>query len=695
MNAQPPAELDAEICRLLAAVPDCLWSADVAGERWTYRYISPVIESITRRPPEYFLAGLACWREIIFPEDRERWQEANRQFCDGQSGSREYRILLPDGAAIWVRDRVRARKERTGLVRLDGILADITSERKNEDLLEESYTILKAIAEGTTDAIFVKNREGRYLMINPAGANFLGRSVAEVLGKDDMQLFSPDSALQIMANDRRVLTAGETITVEDVGTAAGVTRIYLSTKGPYRDAQGNIIGLIGISRDITERKRAEEALRNSEALYHSLVESLPLSIYRKDPAGRFTFANKRFWTSLGKMPGDIVGKTDFDFFPKGLAEKYRQDDRRIMKTREIHEDVEEHVRADGKRVHVHLLKTSVFDFKGEVVGTQGIFWDITTRKQTEETLKRTAAELARSYQRLQQLATDLEKVAASERQAHHKLKKAQSQLVQSEKLASLGQTVAGVAHEINNPLAFVINNMAVLQRDVGALQQILRLYQESDKQPERRAELLGEIHDCAERIDLAYTLGNLDGLVQRTRDGLKRIQQIVKDLRDFARLDESDLKEVDLNTGIRSTLNIVRGRAVKQNVELEADLGELPAVLCFPAKVNQVVLNLVANAIDACAEGGKVIVRSQATAEEVLIHVIDNGQGIDPAIRDKIFDPFFTTKPPGQGTGLGLSISYSIMEDHGGRIEVSSTTGQGAHFIVCLPLRPAGGLAEA
>src|SRR5262249_560090 len=163
-----------------------------------------------------------------------------------------------------------------------------------------------------------------------------------------------------------------------------------------------------------------------------------------------------------------------------------------------------------------------------------------------------------------------------------------------------------------------------------------------------------------EAIDLPYTLDNLSGLMSRSGEGLKRIQQIVKDLRLFARLDESDLHEVDLNTSVASTVNIIQGQARKQRVALETELAPLPGVICQAAQINQVVLNLLGNAIDACPTGGKVTVRTRATAGGVVIEVADTGCGIDPAIRQRIFDPFFTTKPPGKGTGLGLSISYGI-----------------------------------
>jgi signal transduction histidine kinase len=291
---------------------------------------------------------------------------------------------------------------------------------------------------------------------------------------------------------------------------------------------------------------------------------------------------------------------------------------------------------------------------------------------------------------LRKLNAQLQETVHSERQAHEALKQAQSRLVQAEKLSALGQMVAGVAHEINNPLAFVSNNITVLKRDVGELCELLRLYQEADtvlavQQPE----LVQRISALAEQIDLAYTLDNLQGLLNRSREGLSRIQQIVKNLRDFARLDESELKQADINAGVESTINIIHGQAKNQGVQIQRELAPLPELTCYPAQVNQVVLNLLANAIDACQRGGQVTVRTCPRPDGVEIHILDTGSGIDPAVRERIFDPFFTTKPPGQGTGLGLSISYGIVQKHGGKIGFESVPGRGSHFTVFLPFRSA------
>jgi signal transduction histidine kinase len=262
-------------------------------------------------------------------------------------------------------------------------------------------------------------------------------------------------------------------------------------------------------------------------------------------------------------------------------------------------------------------------------------------------------------------------------------------------LARLAQLVAGVAHEVNNPLAFVSNNLAVFGRDMHSLGDLLALYQGLDAAAaEEAAELRRRAKEMSEEIDVASTRAELAELLARSKDGLKRIEQLVKDLRDFARLDQAAWDEADVSAGVGSVLSVIHGRAERQGVVLEADLAPLPRVWCHPAKINQVVFQLVANAIDASPAGGRVTVRARPVEGGVELAVLDNGHGIGPAIRDKVFDPFFTTRPLGKGAGLGLSICYGIVQSHGGTIEFESAPGQETCFRVRLPLRPPEALED-
>jgi PAS domain S-box-containing protein len=426
-----------------------------------------------------------------------------------------------------------------------------------------------------------------------------------------------------------------------------------------------------------EKSQAELARAQTEAFYHSLVETLPQMILCKDLEGHFTFANQKFCAELGTSLEGIKGKTDLDFFPRELAEKYRRDDKQVLETGRGLDVVEEHVTPKGEKLYVQVMKTPLYGPDGKAVGIQGIFWDVTERMRAEEKLKEQNVILG--------------ELARSEREANQALKSAQSRMVETEKLASLGQLVAGVAHEINNPLAFVSNNIAVLERDLHDIVSLIGLYRQFDRSIEPdHAELNGKIDSISEQLDLGYTLDNMPRLIERTREGLRRIERIVKDLRLFARVDEGEWNEVDLNPGIESSVNMVQGYARKKGVRLHTELQPLPPARCRAARVHQVVVNLLMNAIDACGTDGMVTIRTtpECEGEGVRIEVADTGCGIEPAIREHIFEPFFTTKAIGEGTGLGLSISYGIVQEHQGTIDVQSKPGEGSCFTIRLPTQP-------
>jgi PAS domain S-box-containing protein len=563
----------------------------------------------------------------------------------------------------------------------DDLAASALSERQAHAALSESEQRLQAILDNSTAVVYLKDTESRFLLINRRFETLFHVTRQQVQGKTNHELFPKQWADAFRANDLKVLKAKAPLQFEESVPLDDGLHTYISIKFPLYNAGGDVYGVCGISTDITRRKMMEEALRSSEERVRLIVDMAHDAFVAIDADGLVKEWNSQAEKLFGWTRDEVLGQPlNERIIPPQHREQHAQGMKHFLATGEgpvLNQRIElPALHRDGHAFPVELTITAIR--LGQTYLFSSFLHDISERKRAEDQLRRQN--------------TLLQEMAQSERAAHEALKKAQSQLVQSEKLAALGQLVAGVAHEINNPLSFVSNNVAVLQRDVRAVRELLTLYHEANTDLEQhRPELAARIRAAADSIDLSYTLENLDGLMARSRDGLKRIQQIVKDLRDFARLDESDLHEVDLNAGIESTINIIQGQARKQQVALELDLRPLPGVTCYPAKVNQVVLNLVVNAIDACPPGGKVAVATRPNGDRVEISVADTGTGIDPRIREKIFDPFFTTKPQGKGTGLGLSISYGIVRAHGGTIDFESELGRGTRFSVRLPRRPPPG----
>ncbi len=269
-------------------------------------------------------------------------------------------------------------------------------------------------------------------------------------------------------------------------------------------------------------------------------------------------------------------------------------------------------------------------------------------------------------------------------QALQDLQQTQTQLIQTEKMSSLGEMVAGIAHEINNPVNFIYGNITPLQEYTQDIFDLLNLYQKlyPDSHP--------EIEDLMAEIDIDYIISDFPQIISSMQMGTERIHNIVVSLRNFSRLDQIEVQSVDLHEGIDNTLLILTHKLI-HGVEILKNYGDLPLVECYPAQLNQVFMNIIANGIDAMLESDiqpkQIVIQTEKVAEDrVFVKIRDNGPGIPPEVKDKIFDPFFTTKPVGKGTGLGLSISYQIIEKHGGKIEVISQPGKGTEFAIALPI---------
>lgn len=275
-------------------------------------------------------------------------------------------------------------------------------------------------------------------------------------------------------------------------------------------------------------------------------------------------------------------------------------------------------------------------------------------------------------------------------QALRNLQNTQSQLVNQEKMASLGQLTAGIAHEINNPINFVSSNITPLKRDIRDIMEVIDFYRESGKK-EFSPKTKIEAKKLEEDLELDYVLDEVDQLLKGMEDGAKRTVEIVKGLRLFSRVDEQDVKKVDLHDGINSTL-ILLNSTIPGKIRIVREFSELPMVECLAGKINQVFMNILNNAVHALSDhldkivDPKIIVRTKAFANHIQVEIEDNGPGMPEHVKQRIFEPFFTTKPVGRGTGLGLSIVYSIIENHKGSLEVNTEEGQGTTFIISLPI---------
>ncbi|HEY6942432.1 sensor histidine kinase [Dokdonella sp.] len=276
--------------------------------------------------------------------------------------------------------------------------------------------------------------------------------------------------------------------------------------------------------------------------------------------------------------------------------------------------------------------------------------------------------------------------------AYARLKSSQSQLVQSEKMASLGQMVAGLVHEINTPLGYVRNNVEMTRASLGDAARLVAAQQAvidaltGDAEPDGGLDTrFAEVGHLRTRVDAA-ALEDLCALLDDTVHGVGQIGDLVLNLKDFSRLDQAGTQPADINRLVESALRIVAHVLRKRGIEAVLKLGDVPLIDCAPAQINQVLLNLLSNAAQAIEHGqGRIVVATQALDRRVLLVVEDNGKGIEPEYLARVFDPFFTTKPVGQGTGMGLAISHQIVEQHGGAIRVSSKPGVGTRFLVVLP----------
>lgn len=339
---------------------------------------------------------------------------------------------------------------------------------------------------------------------------------------------------------------------------------------------------------------------------------------------------------------------------------------------------------DGQHFPMAMSCSPLQDADNAITGFIFTFQDNSERIEAERATAEAFAETHKLNEELQQINLAMESTNEELAQAYSKLQNSQVQILQQEKMASIGQLAAGVAHEINNPMGFITSNLGTLDKYIERLQVFLaqqsRLIEENVS-----AEKQEDIKEQHKKLKIDYLLEDSRDLLEESLDGASRVKVIVQNLKTFSRLDQEDEHEADINECLDTTINIAWNE-LKYKVTLEKDFAPLPLLHCYPQKLNQVFMNLLVNAAQAIDEKGTINLRTWSDEVSIFVEIRDTGCGIPAESLSRIFEPFYTTKEVGKGTGLGMSISYEIIKEHGGEIQVDSVVGQGTTFTIHLPL---------
>jgi two-component system NtrC family sensor kinase len=435
---------------------------------------------------------------------------------------------------------------------------------------------------------------------------------------------------------------------------------------------------------LASRKNVESELASITSRLQATLEATADGVLLVDRVGSIMNMNQSFSTMWGLPDAVLASRNDaevFDFMAKMFHDPtvYLQQLAAIPPDSD-QESFDTLSLADGR---IFERKSKPAKHGEQIIGRVFSFSDVTERNAIGKQLLDQNIHLEEI---VKQRTAALNQQLADLTEAKKRLEEAQSQLLQSEKLASIGQLAAGVAHELNNPIGFVNSNLGTLSGYVDSLLAIDAAYTAVQQLlSPTLPQAFDSVTTLKANADHAFMVEDLRQLIKESRDGLDRVKTIVRDLKDFARVGATEWLWADVHKGIDSTLNIVWNE-LKYKARVEREFGQLPEIHCIPSQLNQVFMNLLVNAAHAIETQGVIRVRSGCDDKQVWVEVIDDGAGIPPEILGRIFDPFFTTKPIGKGTGLGLSLAWGIVQRHQGRLEVQSELGKGTTFRVTLPI---------
>ncbi len=611
--------------------------------------------------------------DFIHPSQREVARAAVRDRIEGQIPVRQIEriYLTKDGRELSVLIENRLTYDADGrVVGIRSTIQDMTRQKQTEAALIASERRARALFEGIEDAVFVHDLQGRIVDANPAACRRLGYTREEMLTLTTRDVDDPTFAAGFQDRLDQQLRHGRLRIEGRHRTKSGrIIPVDINTSAIQFENQTAVLAVI---RDITDRRALEETRRQmaeaqllsareieaknrqlsqSEARYRKLTEGTLDAIVVSDQGGRITLFNPAAERAYGWNAPRILGQ------PLGLL---------------IDSDLRGDLMADLN----DFLELRTSRFVGKTKEMRGC------RKSGESfpiELSLSAIENSGGYQFLAAIR-DL-----TERQ------RLQATLAQAERLASIGLLSAGVAHEINNPLAYIANNLAVLDRDLKGVLDLMTTYESAHAH--LPPAVLERVQAISDDLDWPYVRDNLGRMLTRTREGVQRVANIVQNLRSLARTSPPKPEPALLSDLIDSALDMVQGRVRRHHIEIRVECGTTAKILCVPSQISQVILNILVNAIQAIESLNRpernlicVITRQEPVSQ--ILEFEDNGCGIPAEQISQLFDPFFTTKPVGEGTGLGLSITHNIITGHGGRIEVESQVGVGTCFRLILPWKP-------
>ena len=596
------------------------------------------------------------------------------------------------------------------------LMIEADKRKQAEEELKEATERLDLAVSGTNDGIWDWDMVNNKVYFSPRWK--------EMLGYEDHEIENSFDAFVALQHPEDVALVNEKISNYLSGKAdLYVVELRMRSKnGDYKwiqargvalkDAEGKPYRMAGSHSDIDERKQAEENIKKLAKQFQDLFDNSRDALLLLDDRGFFQCNEAAVEVYGCSSKEDILGKNPIDFSPSvqknsqgsgeaamGHIQKAMQEGSALFEWT--------HLKKDGSEFPAEVLLSRV-NFEGRTV-LQATVRDITERKKAEEELKKAFEKMRKSEEDMRMLAEaqleanerlmmaeknlketlELEQKQKSELdRLVGQLKETQTQLVHNEKMASLGQLTAGIAHEINNPINFVYNGIDTLKISLDDLMEIVNKYNELDQSNGNKEEIIDEVKKLKEDLDYEELTQDIAHLVSDIKKGAVRTMEIVKGLRVFSRLDEEERKMASIKDCLESTLILLNNK-IKGRIELKTYYDEtMPEILCYPGQLNQVFMNIINNAIQAVPEerkDGVVSIYTENMQENVVIRIKDNGTGMSEQVKRRIFEPFFTTKQVGVGTGLGLSITFGIIEKHGGSIFVNSEEGRGTEFVIQLP----------